>query len=371
MDGRRDAGLGCIDQVRALSLAAMLVVHLRDAAAQHIGWHPLADTLLFLARFATPAFVLIFGVVCGYAYLPKTLDGRHDEVARALRRRGCLTAGWALVVALPKIAELLAAGVREPAAWAHGTSGILGYYALAALTMPAWLWLIARDHQGRLAAPLGLSLWAVGQGVATVHLAGPGLDGGSGLNFARHCAFTGMFAYAQMTGTALFGAAVGLALRRASIVGRLDARLPLLGWSGLAMAGLGLACGIGSGEFSFQAVLDGSLKTPPRGWYFAFFGGTATALIGALGLIERGEGWPARALRPLGLIGRRALPIYVAHMYVDTASARLGAILAIPPREAMALALALFVAFCADQMRRAEAQSGPRRPAGRIAPAAA
>ena len=85
---------------------------------------------------------------------------------------------------------------------------------------------------------------------------------------------------------------------------------------GAAIAVSGWLLGVFYGEFSVSAIVEGTVKTPARVWYFLFFGGFALILVSSMGMIGKSLGKWSYLTHPLSLFGQASLGIYTGHKFV-------------------------------------------------------
>jgi hypothetical protein len=150
-----------------------------------------------------------------------------------------------------------------------------------------------------------------------------------------------------MTGVALAALPVGILLREAFRAERvstvlLRVVLPL----GLVTTVIGVLWGLGLGELSVRAVLEGTPKAPARPWYYLMFGGLTFVLLTSVAFVRELGGEIAQyAMYPLALMGQASLEVYTGHAYVVPGMNWLDALTPVTGLYRIALALAIFSGF--------------------------
>ena len=312
--------LSFVDQTRALAIMAMILMHFGPGLLERLPTlGPSAELILVAGRFATPAFITVFGVTVGLVYGHRFADGSDAKAKTKLLARARDVIIAALLLAIPRYTLLADDGSLAFDSAAYATYSVLNYYVLGLATMPFWLRLIGPDPVRR-APVVGIGLWVV-------HLLLGGLwpyDPARGvLEYARLHLVSGGYPYFAMTGVALCALPVGVWLRESrSLPGGPGAMLRLrIVPLGLAVAVAGLLWGSWLGELSLQAILDAVPKAPARPWYYLLFGGLTLLLLGVMAGLGEGlrRAFSPRALvllYPLSLMGQASLEIYTGHAYV-------------------------------------------------------
>ncbi len=305
--------LHCLDQARALAILAMIWAHLGVGVLNRLAVpEPWDDLLMYVGRFATPAFIVIFGLTVGFVYFERfRLGARRDITARFLRRAGWLALA-AAVISAPQLLDLIRHADFRPRPWLIESYSILTYYTLALLSMGLWLrWIAPRPY--RRSVITGVLLWTAGTMLAfRLWL----FSGETLLEGFRLHLVSGSYGYLQLTGTALLALPCGLWLRRCFERHQTDAALRRLASIGLALWLAGIAWGAAVGEFSLANIASGSVKGPPRAWYFLHFGGLTLLVLAALHAAASASRLVHAALYPLALLGQCALTLYVGHKVI-------------------------------------------------------
>ena len=349
--GNKSGRLTFIDETRALAIGAMMLMHFGPGVIQRMpALEPIANLILVAGRFATPAFIVVFGITAGFVYAKKFREGAAAASRKRIHRRAALVLAAAAILVLPRYTVLADAGTFDFKTAAYASYSVLSYYVLGLLTLPLWLKLIAKDPMRR-APLLGLGMWLVHLGLNAVWPHDPGLGVGE---WIRMHLVSGSYPYFAMTGVAMLAVPVGFAIRRAHADGTVHTTLarrvlPL----GLGLTALGIAWGLGLGELSLQAILDATPKAPARPWYYLMFGGMTLMLLTTMAFAPRVLGrrgvW---ALYPLGLAGQAALEIYTSHAYVLPGLYWLDQAFPVRGVFRIALALAVFAGFCTVMLLR-------------------
>lgn len=311
-----------LDQARAIALIAMLWAHSSDAWRERLSWPMLhgAGSML-LERFATPAFVTIFGLTLGAVrWSPGGPDASTRARARLLRRAGILLACCA-VVAMPNWTRLVAEGEAAPAKYLIHSYSILEFYALAVTSLAvAGGWLRARPLWTCMAVGV---LFLLLERICASWLLASTLDFAL-LEWLRMIFVSGQYGYLGLMGWALTMIPLGVHLSRGWRSGRRARSLWLLTSAGLlataAGAVLGLdwgrelprPAGLTAGGIARTLVVELGERGRPQLWFFMMFGGAAVAITGLLGLANRIAPSVSVALHPLSLLGKNTLAIYVA-----------------------------------------------------------
>ncbi|MBI4558705.1 MAG: OpgC domain-containing protein [Candidatus Hydrogenedentes bacterium] len=342
--------LTCLDEVRAVAICAMMLIHFGEGFFEHVPQlafiHPF---LRWSGRFATPAFVTIFGVTAGFVYFEKLMSGQRQAVDRKLLRRVALLILCAAIIRVPHYGELVGDGNFEAMAWLFGTYSILAYYTLGVATVPVWLRIIQRRPVA-LCLVLGILHWVIGT-IIVFHLwpQSPELNL---VEFVRLYVVSGSFAYLQLSGTALLGMAIGVALRRSLKARDTERLLAGLFVAAVAMVAVGWAWGTVLGEYNTKDIIDGALKAPPRPWYFLFFAGFTVLLLATLGLAEYYLAFLQRIRYPVCLFGQASLPIFTGHVFVLPALKGLDHIVVLDGIVRVLVPFAMFGVYCLAMMYR-------------------
>ena len=337
-----------IDETRALAIFSMIIMHFGPGAFQRLpALQPLAEPILFLGRFATTTFVIVFGVTIGFVYFDRFRGPDRHLVLEATHARARLLVLCALLICVPDYINLWLAGDFNLSHWLFKTYSIFNYYALALLSVPLWLRALA-PAPVRNALMLGVAHWAL----AWLWLMAWPLDPALGFQeYLRLNLLSGPYAYLQLSGSAIMAIPVGIALRHAvrarqevNFVHRL---LPLA----LLLSLAGWLLGVATGEFSLHNIVLGAIKAPPRVWYWLFFGGAALLLL--IGFILLGLRLGAREKKltyPIALFGQASLPIYTAHTFVLPLLNWLDRLVVVEGVARIILPFSVFAIYCAVVM---------------------
>jgi len=309
----RRARLPGLDEARAVAIGALILAHFAPAILERgLVGDGIATAILLIARFATPGFIVIFGVSAGLVYAPDFAEGRAAAGRRRLRRRVRLLLISSLLVAAPGYAAAWRSGDLDLGGFILASYGILTFYLLAVCSLLVFLPVLAKRPSAWLVV-VGTGMWAAGVALAMV----PWIDGEriGHLGLARLYFVSGAYAYLPLMGSALLVIPIGAALRRGMRGGGIGRTVQRLAVGACAAACLALAAGYLQGELQMVEITSGRLKAPPRPWYFALFGSTALLMF-AVFYAASSVQWVSRALTPVRLVGQCALPIYVAHAFV-------------------------------------------------------
>ena len=303
-----------IDETRAFAIITMMIMHFGPGVFQRLpALAPLAEPVLLLGRLATTTFILVFGITIGFVYHDRFQGPDRPQVLKAIQARSRLLALCALVICIPNYIDLWLASDFDFHHWLFKTYSILNYYVLALLSVPLWLRVLGQVPL-RNALLLGVGYWAL----ALLWLPLWPQDSILGLReYLRLNLLSGPYGYLQLSGSAIMAIPVGIGLRKAVRLAQERAFLRQLLPVALCLSVIGFVLGLASGELSLYAIVSGTVKTPPRVWYWLFFAGLAFLLLTgfiALGLKLGTQG--KRLISPLALFGQASLPIYTAHTFV-------------------------------------------------------
>jgi hypothetical protein len=336
--------LSSIDELRALAIISMIIAHFGPGTFERIpALARLADPILFCGRFATVTFILVFGLTLGFVYYHRFHSLDRQRTFARLRARAGIVLACAIIICIPQYAEVWYVGPTRAAQWLWATYSVLDYYVLALLSAPFWLIALGRNPL-RNACLLSVTHWVL---AAVVLCAWPGEGELSPIEFARFVLVSGPYGYLQLTGCALMAVPVGYYLRKALHDGTHRRVLERLLLVGACLAVTGYLIGELSGEFDIQAMIAGTVKAPPRIWYWMFFAGPALLALVLLVAIELHAKIVQRWLYPLALVGRAALPIFTAHVFVLPGLALLDRVVVIEGTGRVIVALAIFGLFSA------------------------
>ncbi|MDG4554674.1 MAG: heparan-alpha-glucosaminide N-acetyltransferase domain-containing protein [Candidatus Competibacter sp.] len=337
-----------IDETRALAIISMMIMHFGPGVFQRLpALEPLAEPVLFLGRFATTTFILVFGVTVGFVYHDRFQGPDRVRVLEAVHARSRLLALCALLICVPDYINLWLAGDYDFSHWLFKTYSILNYYALALVSVPLWLRALGRTPL-RNALLLGIAHWAL----ALLWLSFWPLDPALGVReYLRLNLLSGPYGYLQLSGSAIMAIPVGIQLRQAVRLGQEWTFLRRLAPVALALAAAGFALGLASGELSLHAIVSGTVKTPPRVWYWLFFAGPAFLLLSGFVVLGLQMGAREKKLTyPLALFGQASLPIYTAHTFVLPALNWLDRLVVVEGMARIVLPFVAFAVYCAIVM---------------------
>lgn len=337
-----------IDETRALAIISMMIMHFGPGVFQRLpALEALAEPVLFLGRFATTTFILVFGVTVGFVYYDRFQGPDRARVLEAVQTRSRLLVLCALAICVPDYINLWLAGDFNSSHWLFKTYSILNYYTLALLSVPLWLRALGRTPL-RNALLLGVAHWAL----ALLWLPFWPLDTALGLQeYLRLNLLSGPYGYLQLSGSAIMAIPVGIQLRKAVRMGQEWTFLRRLMPVTLSLTLAGLTLGLASGELSLHSIVAGVVKAPPRVWYWLFFAGPAFLLLA--GFIMLGLQLGAREKRltyPLALFGQASLPIYTAHTFVLPALNWLDRLVVVEGVARIVLPFIAFAVYCAIVM---------------------
>lgn len=345
--------LTCLDETRALAIVAMIGAHFAPALFARVpALQGLEAPVLFMCRFATPAFIFVFGVTVGFVYFEKFCAGGEAAIWHSLKRRAVLLALCVVIIRTESLYWLAVDRQTDPRVWLLTTYSILTYYLFAVLCVPLWLRAI-RARPIAMAALLGMLHWFAG-GLLAFYL-WRGSANGDALTYTevfRCFLVSGSYAYLPLSGTALLAIPLGIVLRKVSRKTTVAPVLAIFLGMGIAMTGLGWLLGRLWGEFSIGPIVHGFVKAPPRFWYFLFFSGQTLAVLGLLGLASHYFPKRSRLLYPMQLFGQASLPIYPSHALVLPGAAVLNHLLPWPDVLGDLTAMTAFIVFCLFQMLR-------------------
>ncbi|MCP4646044.1 MAG: DUF1624 domain-containing protein [bacterium] len=353
----RPRRFACLDGTRAIAVGAMMFAHFGPGVFSRVpATQPFQTLLLYLSRFATPAFVTVFGVTAGFVYFEKFVAGGGAAIVQRVKRRIVLLIVCSFLIQVPEFVKLLLDLENvAPTDWLYASYSVLLYYTLGVASVPLWLRIVAPNPYPRCLM-LGGAHWLVGAALA--NYLWPYRPDLPGLEFGRFYLVSGSYAYLQMSGTALMAMPIGIALRRCSVAGTTRTCLGKIAVLGAAATACGLLLGVLWGEFAVSDMATGALKAPPRFWYFLYFGGWTLFLMGASGWVEFTVDWVGKAAYPFGLAGQAVLPIYTAHTFVLPGVHLMEYVLPGVGKLNLAAPLVLFTLFSAAMMVRKHLQSG-------------
>lgn len=349
------ARLTLLDQSRALAIIAMIIFHFGEGALSrlpqlaHIG-----DYILLLGRLATPAFITVFGITAGFVYFKAIEKAGTAPVFSNIHRRTRFIVLGALAISIPAWINLLIAQDSQFNHWLFSFYSVLNFYALAFLSLPTWILLTRANPQQRCLA-LGVVFWLIGMGLYQIWARNPDLGF---FEYIRLHLCSGAYSYFHLAGYALLLMPLGIQLRIALQQNQLSRYFLQLAGLGIILTCIGLLLGYLSQELSLQAIVKGTVKAPPRIWYFMLFGGVSLIMIALVGTLEQllQRAQLAYFVYPLTLFGQVALPIYVGHAFVLPSLNWLDYFIKIEGILRIVLPLSIFVLFCLIMMYRKHLQ---------------
>ncbi len=315
VDGPSSTGrLACLDQARAAAILVMIMAHYLPGIAKRVTVvNRLWGILEVIARFATPAFVVVFGITAGFVFIARIRRGDRTETNRRLLRRFGVLLVCVVLVRLPDLAALVHAGNWHPLAWLQATYGVLWFFALAFLSLPLWLRVVVARPL-LMGSGAGLMLWLV-HSVLAFRL-WPYCPQYPVLEILRLALISGDYGYLPLMGTALMVLPLGVAFRHALLRGDVGHLLLRLVFVGIVAMAAGLLYGNLLGDLTYTGLVNSELKAPARGWYYLIYGGAAGILLALLGILECHVALYRKLTYPFTLAGQCALLIYVGHFLV-------------------------------------------------------
>lgn len=136
------------------------------------------------------------------------------------------------------------------------------------------------------------------------------------MNYVRINLVSGPFAYFQLAGCALCAMPIGVHLRAAISEGSIHPLFVRLSLIAITLVIGGVSLGLFVGELDLGALVLGTVKSPPRVWYWALFTGPAILLLLFLVSIELRVPTSHAILYPIALLGQGALAVFTSHTFV-------------------------------------------------------
>jgi len=324
--------LTAIDKTRAFAILCMITIHFGPGVFDRLpSLDFLMEPVLFLGRFATTAFIIVFGITIGYIYIDKYIAA-PGPVSKKIYARARLLFIYAIIICIPNYINLVIQGDTNPSHWLYGTYSILNYYAIALFTLPLWLRFLTQNLV-RNSLLLGASFWILGYLLlqfwhfddALVFRRYEELDlylpeNPDHLGFLEYLRLTfisGPYAYLQLSGSAILAILAGYFLRKLNNAGRITEISYYLIPISLVLTVSGIVLGIYFQEFSIHNVVVGDIKAPPRLWYWLFFSGPTLLVLLLFVIIDlRPKSLAERATYPLAIFGQGSLIIYTGHSFV-------------------------------------------------------
>ena len=374
---RKPDRLLSLDRARGVAILLMLIAHLGPGVLSRLPISAtMSDLVLLLGRAATTAFVVVFGLTCGFVYGPRIAQAPAQALRRA-GRRSLLVLAAALVVVPFRWAHWLptpADGGHEVWPLIFVGYSVLVYYAIGVLLLPLLVWLCVAGRQARTGVLIAVGLAVFLLGDVTQRSWWDPADGLGGVEYLRMVLCSGPYPVLQTTGYALVAAAVGLRLARAHAAGQLRAFLPLSLGAGLTAVAAALLIGTIEGTLSLAEMSSPTGRVPLRAWHVLLAGGATLLML--TGLLHRESGVPrgdaagattvraaSAGFAPLAGLGRAALPLYAGQSCLLPATALLHNALGLPTPAALAAAFVAYAAVAAYLIRpSAEAGRTPVTP---------
>jgi hypothetical protein len=285
---------------------------------------------------------LVFGITLGFVYHHRFQSCSRAQTISRMRVRSSIVLLCAVLICIPELVGTWSQTSAGPARWLWATYSVLVYYVLALYSAPAWLAMLG-SHPFRNALLLGVAHWLL----AAFTLAVWERDQAQGVTeFVRFILVSGPYAYLPLVGCTLIAIPVGVYLRRTLHNGTLLPFMAMLLFVGSGLMIAGYLIGTWTKEFELHAIVSGTVKAPPRVWYWMFFAGPALIGLVLLVWIEVYLPHSQRWLYPISLFGQGALPIYTAHAFVLPLLAVFDAIVVIEGLARVIVPLVIFGVFC-------------------------
>lgn len=345
----------CIDQARAIAIAAMIIAHFAPGVVERLTMPKLlADFILSLGRIATPGFAAIFGVTVGLVYLPKFLGAGGGAATKGLLRRAFMVTTCAFLVAIPRYAWQWPVPRMFNVSNLYSSYSVLLFYAIALLTMPIWLKLIARSPRAVSLTLAIISYMMVG---IVRDRAWPPSTDKDALEFVRLVFFSGKYAYFLMMGTTFLFIPIGLYLHALTQQRPVPAIPAAIG----VLAGSVFVCSLVAPAFWVEDINEFVNYWNSRTlwvWYHIAFGNLALLMIVAFDRLNRNSALWDVASHPLAVVGKQALPIYTAHAFILPSLHLTDRVYKIEGPLRAILPLLLFATICLLIVNRSDRTSG-------------
>lgn len=297
-----------IDQTRGLAISLMIVAHFGPALWNRIGLQgPLLDLISLFGRFATPAFIAIFGFTIAFAYLDRAVKDPIGISKKLILRSGVILFA-ALSVAFPGYLNTLIADEH----WGESitlnlllnTYGVLLFYALAVFSTGLLIFPLARKPY-IFPIVLGAILVYVGSYL--------GYDawsphGETAAELLRLMLVSGKYGFLVNYGVALILVSFGWHLRQLLRSGREVGALLLVAGVVLLLLSLSMGRIVGWRDL---ADLKSGYVAPPQIWYLLAICGV---MMVTMYILNRSR-IPYLSFF-LEHTGRNPLSIYIAHAFV-------------------------------------------------------
>lgn len=304
----------CLDQTRALAIIAMIIAHFGPGIFDRItAFSPYSTPVLFMGRFATTAFLLVFGITLGFVHFDRFQNHHADSITIKLRSRALLLFFCSIAISAPKYLDLALDFNFQILTWAYRSYSILNYYTLALVTAPIWFRILGK-HPFYRGLTASICLWSLACCLLAIwpHDPGKGV-----IEYIRMHLVSGPYAYLQMTAVAFIGIPIGNVMRLTVNQGQPIHRLLFrLSFPAVVVSLIGFGLGQYLGEFDMEKIAAGEFKAPPHAWYFLFFGGASLLMLIGLGTVRHHIKWYDSISYPITLFGQCSLSIYVSHKFV-------------------------------------------------------
>ncbi len=283
----------------------------------------------------TPSFAIMYGVTIGYSFYPTYL--KSPSRLRQMRSPilWILGAGVLVIAASKLLEDVLTGGSLNATTIGNSLYGVLSYYLLATLSLPAWFWLLSKSGAPVIAALSGalfLQLFYL------QYILPLGVRPAAGLIELIKLLFTAKFSYFNMTSGVMIGVALGIALRSKQFILRRPAAIALGFMAMLGAWWLSALCG----ETDLWLVWPAHQV---QAWKWLGYIGICLWLMAAT---DRGLNFyhrmPKPAVMPLNLVacaGLLAFPMFVLHELVLPTKNILAA-LGLPSALALGVPMTLF-----------------------------
>lgn len=324
-----------LDQLRGFAILAMIFAHFGPGVYErlHITGKTLAALELF-GRFATPAFVLVFGLTLAIIYVPKEQEAPTRARKMLLNRAGKVLL-CSFLIMLPGTIERVYKGASTYDLISSQYS-VLTFYAVG-MTITALLIGFFAKNAGSRGMVLGSAFVFLGTYLA--YEAWPAQEG-TLADLPRILFVSGKYGVLVLLGCAWMMMAVGMYIQHCLTNGLAFRRNIAI--IGLAVLLVGLSDGriVGWRDIDDLAL---NFHAPAQLWYMSIVAGLSLILLAALDKYE------ATFISPLmAQVGRYPLGIYVAHAFVLPGVEFLRHVFpGIPDAVSITVCLGAFLCYCA------------------------
>ncbi|MER5173783.1 AMP-binding protein [Thioclava kandeliae] len=300
-----------LNALRGLMVISVLMSHWMPGVWARL-WPSLdGDPLAPLSRMGTPGFSMVFGIGVGYAMLHGWPDNRVSVRQRIRLSLMLVASAWGLLFVAHFSLALVEGHSFSGQLVAFAAYNVLGFYTLALLTLPFWLWLLS----GRVWLVCALIIpgfWMAWRELQAIYGVVDPLP--SILEWGR-LMLVANYSYLHLIPTMLVGVVIGYLM---TLVNDLQKFRKLAGRMGLFLLLLSLAHM--TEEFSFTSLVDRKSGFWSGLGGAIFYAGVSCLFISVT--IRALSSWnnlwsPLRGvLKVLILIGGLALPAYAFHQLV-------------------------------------------------------